>query len=78
MPEDIKVKLNEKAISTTFDGADYLCAVVDGKLKRIENSALKELFESIVGLRLYTDGSVYKIQYLNGAVWTDTGFEEEI
>ena len=75
---DIKVKLNEKPIASEFRGTDYLCAVVNGKLKRIENEALKTLFETIVGLRLFKDGDSYRIQYFDGNDWVNTGFKEDI
>ncbi len=75
---DIKVKLNEKPIATLFTGDDYLCAVVDGKLKRIQNEALKTLFETLVGLRLFKDGDSYRIQYFDGHEWINTGFKEDI
>jgi len=75
---DIKVKLNEKPISTLFTGDDFLIAVVDGKLKRIKNEDLKLLFEAIVGLRLFKDGEAYRIQYFDGNTWVNTGFKEDI
>ncbi len=75
---DIKVKLNEKPIASVFSEGDYLIAVVDGKLKRIENEDLKKLFEALTGLRLFKDGESYRIQYFNGSIWVNTGFKEDI
>ena len=75
---DIKVKLNEKPIASVFSEGDYLIAVVDGKLKRIENEDLKKLFEALTGLRLFKDGDSYRIQYLEGLEWKNTGFKEDI
>ena len=75
---DIKVKLNEKPISSFFTGDDFLIAVVDGKLSRIKNVDLKLLFEAIVGLRLFKDGDSYRIQYFDGSTWVNTGFKEDI
>ncbi len=75
---DIKVKLNEKPISSLFTGDDFLIAVIGGKLKRIKNEDLKMLFETIVGLRLFKDGDSYRIQYFDGSAWVNTGFKEDI
>ena len=78
MAEDIKVRLDQKPIATSFGSVDTIIAVVDGKIMRITPTQTKELVEKLTEMRLQTDGTDYWIEYWNGSAWVETGFKESV